>query len=202
MAEAALAEAGEGSSPSPLLSVSFQKNEQRKLKFLEGEPKALGITQICISIFHMSCIASLFASDMSGGLEIPSFISSMLVVVAGGLAIAAKNLHLPMLRACLGMEIVASVASIFNLIVTLINMSHFRYHYWRYYYENDDSVQRQNYRKIEAAHVHLYSELAVIQAALFAIAVTVAVYAGKVAHCCVSTPKVPVITIQAPPAPQ
>uniref|UniRef100_A0A8C6TGZ3 Membrane-spanning 4-domains subfamily A member 4A n=1 Tax=Neogobius melanostomus TaxID=47308 RepID=A0A8C6TGZ3_9GOBI len=200
MTEAALVVAAQGSPSSPLVFVSFQKNEQRKFKFLEGEPKALGITQICLSVFHSSCVASLFAAGMlKTGLEIPSFVCSLLAFIAGSVAIAAKNLHLPTLRACLGM--VAVVVSLFNVIITLINMTV----YWSivrdcYYY--DEGQMKQICYNAEAAHTHLFAELTITQVAQFGISVTLVVYAAKVAHCCAPAPNVPVITIQAPPAPQ
>lgn len=205
MAEAAFVEADQGSSHSPLVSVSFQKNEQRKFKFLEGEPKALGITQICMSIFHISCIASLLAvGQIRGSLEIPVIVSSVLIFIAGALAIAAKNLHLPTLRACLGMEIVAAIASLLNLIITLIQMNdwHYAYFCYHHFYNEPTNEDLKHCRSAERAHAHLFAELVVVQVALFAISVTLVVYAGKVGNCCAPSPKVPVITIQAPPAPQ
>lgn len=185
-------------SPNPLVSVTFQKNEQRKFKFLEGEPKALGITQMCMSIFHISCVGSLFAGDfIRTGLEIPSFVCSLLVFIAGSLAIAAKNLHLPTLRACLGMEVLAAIASFFNLTFSLVKMMDVRL----YCYRIDDEPLK-SCRSAQAGHTHLFAELTVVHVALFAISVTLVVYAAKVVNCCAPAPKVPVITIQASPAPQ
>ncbi|KAG7235453.1 hypothetical protein INR49_002684 [Caranx melampygus] len=76
------------------------------------------------------------------------------------------------LRACLGMEIVACGASLFNMICNLSTQSHF------------------------------YAECVVIQAVLLAISATLAAYCCKVINCCAPDPKVPVITVQSPPAPQ
>uniref|UniRef100_A0A8C6WP83 Uncharacterized protein n=1 Tax=Neogobius melanostomus TaxID=47308 RepID=A0A8C6WP83_9GOBI len=198
MTEAALVVAAQGSPSSPLVFVSFQKNEQRKFKFLEGEPKALGITQICLSVFHSSCVASLFAAGMlKTGLEIPSFVCSLLAFIAGSVAIAAKNLHLPTLRACLGMEIVSFVACLFNLSFTMIKMMDLRV----FCYGFDDDQLEPWCRNTQAGHVHFFTELTVIQVALFAISITLVCYAAKVVNCCGPAPRVPVITIPAAPAP-
>ncbi|XP_033839398.1 membrane-spanning 4-domains subfamily A member 4A-like [Periophthalmus magnuspinnatus] len=196
MAEVALVDPDTGLSDSPLVSVSFQRNEQRKLKFLEGEPKALGITQILLIFFHMSCIATLTASGLGKELAIPHFVASVFIFIAGSVAIAAKNLHLPTLRACLGMEIFSSVACLVNLIVSLLQMES---RHSCYYVSDEDRPYCLN---AESANAHLFAELVVIQVALFAISITLAVYACKVVNCCSPAPKVPVIMIQAPPAPQ
>lgn len=191
-------EADHGSSHSPLVSVSFEKNEQRKFKFLEGEPKALGITQVCLSIFHISCIAALFGADLiKTGLEIPSFIFSFLICIAGCLAIAGVNLHLPMLRACMGMEVIAGISSFFNLSFSMIKMMDLRI-----FCSGSNNPVQPLCRSTEAGHTHLFTELVVIQLALFAISVTLVVYAAKVVNCCSPPPKVPVITVHTPPAPQ
>ncbi|XP_072315125.1 membrane-spanning 4-domains subfamily A member 4A-like [Eucyclogobius newberryi] len=121
MTEAAVVDAEPGLSDSPLVLVSFQKNAQRRLKFLEGEPKALGITQICLSVFQSSCMASFITGDNEEKTWLAGFfiISSVLIFIAGSVAIASKNLHLPTLKACVGMEIVASVASFFCLTLLM-----------------------------------------------------------------------------------
>lgn len=198
-------DADPGSSDSPLVSVSFQRNDQRKQKYLESEPKALGITQIGMSLFQSSCLGIFLYKGMGRtGLEIPFLISSLLILIAGSVAVAAKNLHLPTLKACLGMEIVASVASVFNLIMSLVLMNDFPFYCYRHYYyqENITDSFRELCRNIESAHMHLFAELVVVQAALLSISVTLAAYACKVVNCCSPAQKMPVITIQASPAPQ
>ncbi|XP_067379154.1 membrane-spanning 4-domains subfamily A member 4D-like isoform X2 [Channa argus] len=148
--EAAVVEEGSSPAQSPLVAVSFQRNINRKQKFLEAEPKALGITQIGLNLFNILSASMLLAVDISElSHEIPIFISSLLVIIAGSVAIAAQNLQL-----------------------------------------------RTN------ARVHLYAESAVMQALLFAISASLAAYCCKVVNCCGPDPKMPVITVQAPPVQQ
>ncbi|KAK7910264.1 hypothetical protein WMY93_014948 [Mugilogobius chulae] len=199
MTDADAVEAGPGVSNNPLVSVSFQRDEQRKQKFLEGEPKALGITQVNLIIFHTCCIAVMFGNGVSrDGLEIYYFVSSGIIFAAGILAILSKNLKIPMLRACVGMELVSSVISIFNLILTASRMGYYNYCYYYHSTEEDRTICKNE----EAARMHLLTELVIIELVLFAISVTLMIYACKVANCCSVAPKVPVITIQAPPAAQ
>ncbi|KAJ0055737.1 hypothetical protein NL108_011317 [Boleophthalmus pectinirostris] len=202
MAEAAIVEAEPASSNSPLVSLSFQKNAQRKLKFLEGEPKALGITQICLSIFQSSCMASIIANGVSRSETFLFFIiSSILIFIAGSVAVASKNLHLPTLKACVGMEIVATTASLFNLVLALATMEEFYCLHLDSFDNSTFSEEMGAYcRKIDAAHLHLFTELVILQVTLLSISVTLAIYACKVVNCCSPAAKVPVITIQASPA--
>lgn len=188
-AEAAVVGAEHGSSHIPLVSVSFQKNEQRKLKFLEGEPKALGITQICLSFFQGSCMVSLIANGLDRkDLEIVFLITSVLILIGGSVAVASKNLCMATLKACVGMEIVASVASFFNLILCLSQMDD--YYCFHLAYENSTYDNMAFCRTIDAAHVHLFAELVVIQVTLLSISITLVVYGCKVVTCCTPAPKV------------
>ncbi|XP_055012553.1 membrane-spanning 4-domains subfamily A member 4A-like isoform X1 [Boleophthalmus pectinirostris] len=198
MAEAAVVDADTGLSHSPLVSVSFQRNERRKLKFLEGEPKALGITQVCLILFHVSCIATFMYTGVDRWYyNIQELIASVFVLIGGSLAIAAKNLHLPTLRACLGMEILSSVACLVNLFRSSLEM---RTH--KFCYSTPTREDELHCENKSNAHLHLFAGLLLVHIALFAISVTLVVYACKVVNCCSPAPKVPVIMIQEPPAPQ
>lgn len=190
-------------SQSPLVAVSFQRNIHRKEKYLEAEPKALGITQIGLSVFQIICVSMFLIKDLSRfQTDIPFFISSLLVVIAGSVAVAAKNLHLPTLRACLGMQIVACIASIFNFILTTIKMEEGPSYCWHYYYDNFTLHYGETCRNIENTHSHFYAESMVIQVVLVAISATLAIYCCKVVNCCAPAPKMPVITVQVPSAQQ
>ncbi|XP_070711224.1 membrane-spanning 4-domains subfamily A member 4A-like isoform X2 [Pempheris klunzingeri] len=182
----------------PLVAVTFQRNVHRKLKYLEGEPKALGITQIGLSVYQITSVSVFLAKDLSRlPTDLPLLISSLLVVIAGSMALAAQNLHLPTLRACLGMQIVACGASIFNMICTLVKMEEVPSYCWHYYYDNFTLHYGETCHKIESAHNHFHAEGVVIQVALLAISATLAAYCCKVVNCCAPAPKMPVITVQA-----
>ncbi|KAM8898834.1 membrane-spanning 4-domains subfamily A member 4A-like [Spinachia spinachia] len=197
--EAAFVEEGIGPAQSPLVAVSFQRNVHRKEKYLEAEPKALGVTQIGLSVFQISCVALFLSKGMGdNSMDIPFFISSFTLIIAGSLAIAAQNLHLPMLRACLGMQIVACGACVFNLICTVFKMDQSVYLCW-HVYSDYNTTDLETCEKIESVNSHFFAEILVIQAALFAISVTLAAYCCKVVNCCSPAPKMPVITLHAPP---
>ncbi|CAL1590538.1 unnamed protein product [Knipowitschia caucasica] len=197
MGDAVITGADHGLTDTPLVTVSFQRDHQRKLKFLEAEPKALGVTQICLIVFHASYVAMFYAQDLNrGALELPSFISCFFVLVAGSVAIAAKNLHLPTVRACFFLEILAAAASIGNFSLILIQMEDT---YSCYYYDSENQAKK-NCFNAQAAHTHLLGVLLLANITVLAIAVSLIIYACKVINCCSPAPKVPVITIQAPAA--
>lgn len=202
--DAAVVEEGRNPTQSPLVQVSFQRNVHRKQKYLEAEPKALGITQIGLSAYQILCVAVFLSKDLSNvGTDIPYFISTLLVVIAGSLAVAAQNLHLPTLRACLGMQIVACVACLVNVILSLIKMEdvpNFCYYY--HYNDNFTLHYGEICHNIESTQSHFYAECVVIHVALLAISATLAAYCCKVANCCGPAPKMPVITVQAAPVQQ
>ncbi|XP_053199861.1 uncharacterized protein LOC128384330 [Scomber japonicus] len=193
--EAAVVEAG--SSESPLVAVTFQRNIHRKEKYLEAEPKALGITQIGLSLFQIICVSVFVAKDLSSfEEEIPFYIASLLVVIAGSVAIAAQNLHLPTLRGCLGMQIVACGASCFNIIYTLVKVdSMVPYICWHYDYDNSSAHNSEICHMIESTHSHFQAEGAIIEALLLAISAALVAYCCKVVNCCSPAPKMPVITV-------
>ncbi|XP_044040884.1 uncharacterized protein LOC122870627 isoform X1 [Siniperca chuatsi] len=200
--EAAAAEEGTSLAQSPLVTVTFQRDVHRKQKYLEAEPKALGITQIGLSVFQITCESVFMAKDLRYKTGISFFISSLLVILAGSVAIAAQNLHLPTLRACLGMEIVACGASIFNIICTLLNMDRLPSYCHNYFYDNATLHYGETCYLIESTQSHFYAEYMVIQVTLLAISGTLATYCCKVTNCCSPAPKMPVVTVQARPVQQ
>lgn len=196
---AVVEEGGASAAQSPLVAVSFQRNVHRNKKYLEAEPKALGVTQIGLSAFQIICVGVLLAKGLGQiHTDVSFFISSLLVVIAGAVAVAAQNLHLPTLRACLGMQIVACGASLFNMICILVKMDHMPSFCWAYYYDNITLHYGDICSNIESIHSHFYAEGVLIEAALLAISVTLAVYCCKVVNCCTPAPKMTVITVQAP----
>ncbi|CAL1590696.1 unnamed protein product [Knipowitschia caucasica] len=200
MPEAADVEKEAGSSDLPLVSVTFQKNAHRKLKYLEGEPKVLGITQIGLSVFQASCMTSFIANSVyRSEIATPFVISTILIFIGGCVALASKNLHPPTLKACVGMEIVAALASVFNLLLTLGAIDEF--YCYSFEFDNITANAAGTCQKVEAARLHVFTDLVVMQVTLLSISVTLMVYACKVVNCCSPATKVPVISIEASPAP-
>nr|XP_061815329.1 membrane-spanning 4-domains subfamily A member 4A-like isoform X2 [Nerophis lumbriciformis]XP_061816009.1 membrane-spanning 4-domains subfamily A member 4A-like isoform X2 [Nerophis lumbriciformis] len=162
------------SNQNPLVTVSFQRDANRKQKYLEAEPKALGITQIGMSVFQITS-TSVFHNLNLGTNEkdITFIILSLLVVIAGSVAIAAKNLHLPT----------------------------YSTHCW-YYSHGNQTSDKSNCHILERTRNHLFAESIIIQVTLLAISITLAAYCCKVVNCCAPAPKMPVITLQTQPAEQ
>ncbi|KAM3590219.1 uncharacterized protein V6R79_005989 [Siganus canaliculatus] len=182
----------EGISPpqNPLVAVSFHKNVNRKQKYLEAEPKALGITQIGLSVFQLSFVSACLAKDLLPlDADVAFFVASLLVMIAGALTIAAKNLHPRTLKACLGMQVVACIASIFNFIFSLVKAANVHYHCFRKY-GSGVCFRGQGSKTIE----RFFVEMAFIHLVLIAISVAVAAYCGKAVNCC-GTPSRMVISM-------
>ncbi|XP_046905149.1 uncharacterized protein LOC124487124 isoform X2 [Hypomesus transpacificus] len=187
----------------PLVSVTFQTDPHRKLKYLESEPKALGVTQITFSVFKIFAYTH-YGFGLPIDLVVIRIIGYVLVMVAGSLALAAQNLHLPTLKACLGMQVVACVVSILNLLVDVIKGldNRFSHTCWMSLHYNDTGVQHDNCIMLSTAYRHYTVEHFLIQTVSVAISVTLAAYCCKVINCCSPTSRMPVITVQAPPTQQ
>ncbi|XP_008285996.1 uncharacterized protein LOC103361640 [Stegastes partitus] len=199
--EAAVVEEDVSPAQSPLVAVTFQRNVRRKEKYLEAEPRALGITQVGLSVYMIVCVGVFQAKGLSSlDTDIPVFISSLLVVIAGNVAVAAQNLHIPTLRACLGMQIVSCAASIVNIVCSVIKMEGYSY-CWRYYFDSTHNFG-EICHKIENVQSHFFAGGVLIQVTLLAISVTLAAYCCKVVNCCGPAPKMPVITVHTPPVQQ
>ncbi|XP_042339494.1 uncharacterized protein si:ch211-212k18.8 [Plectropomus leopardus] len=101
------------------------------------------------------------------------------------------------------MQIVACVASLFSMILSLIKMNEMPFHCWPYY--DSYRSQRKGHDSCSMAanaYSHFFAECVLIQAALLAISFTLVAYSFKVINCCAPPPKMPVITVQAPPVQQ
>ncbi|XP_061768381.1 membrane-spanning 4-domains subfamily A member 4A-like isoform X2 [Nerophis ophidion] len=181
------------SNQNPLVTVSFQRDANRKQKYLEAEPKALGITST--SVFHSQ-------NHGTTGIDVTFIILSILVVIAGSVAIASKNLHLPLLKACLGMQIVACLASFVNIICILMNYEQYYYTACWHYAHGNQTTYSDDCHILERTRSHLFGESILIQVTLMAISATLASYCCKVVNCCAPAPKMPVITLQTQPAEQ
>ncbi|XP_010897012.1 uncharacterized protein LOC105026913 isoform X3 [Esox lucius] len=161
-------------SAGPLVEVTFQRNPQQKLKFLESEPKALGITQIALGVFHVGCIIVMLTNGM-GVLSREAFqiFGSHLVIIAGSLAIAAQNLRL----------------------TTAFSTYHIYSPCWHYEYNITTEIC---YSIVESSG-HFIHTFALVNTAIIAISITLAIYCCKVVNCCFPAPRMPIITVQAPP---
>lgn len=201
-----IAPAAEGwAEQGPLVSVTFQRNPLRKQKYLEAEPKALGVTQIILSVFRIStCVVDVSLGFHGLLIELcTNAVGSVLVIVAGALALAAQNLHFPTLKACLGMQVVACVFSIFNLVIISFDIENIVViHCWGLLAYNETGVHVDNCQILTQALSHYNALGILIQAALVAISVTLAAYCCKVVNCCSPASRLPVITVQASSAQQ
>ncbi|XP_034021152.1 uncharacterized protein LOC117505704 [Thalassophryne amazonica] len=203
--EDAAVETGSGSAPGPLVAVTFERNASRKEKFLESEPQALGITQIGLGVFQIVWKSLLVAQGLTSiWAHLPIIISSLLVIIAGSLAIAGQNLHLPTLKACLGMQIVACGTSFISIFVSLTVSEFLGIHCYSKYYENGTYTYMylESCQTIEKVSEHINGETMLIKATLVAISAALAAYCCKVVNCCSPAPNMPVITVQAPPTAQ
>ncbi|KAK3546398.1 hypothetical protein QTP70_026287 [Hemibagrus guttatus] len=84
-----------GSETGALVEVKFEKNPYQTQKYLEAEPKALGVTQIMLALFYLSVLYLNWEFHYS---QTPVIISASLSpasIIAGSVAIAAQNLRLP-----------------------------------------------------------------------------------------------------------
>ncbi|MEQ2251298.1 hypothetical protein ILYODFUR_009517 [Ilyodon furcidens] len=128
---------------------------------------------------------------------------SLQILIAGNVAVAANNLHLPKLRACLGMQVVACVASVISIILSFVKMGESFETCWYHMYDSNVGNNTSSYleicHEIEMIHSHFFTGSVVIHATLLAISATLAAYCCKVVNCCGPPPKMPVITVQSPP---
>ncbi|KAF4089356.1 hypothetical protein AMELA_G00065230 [Ameiurus melas] len=184
-----------------LVEVKFQKNPYQTQKYLEAEPKALGVTQIMLSVFIISLICSTSITDHFQASIIIDPIGSLLCIIAGSVAIAAQSLHLPTLKACLGMQIVACVASVFSFMTHYALM-------WDYYVLNtcwevytSGKSTRDMCVRLWSIYEHVTGIQMLVQATQIALSATLAAFCCKVIQCCSPRSNVPVIGVNAPPGP-
>uniref|UniRef100_A0A8C1G7K1 Uncharacterized protein n=1 Tax=Cyprinus carpio TaxID=7962 RepID=A0A8C1G7K1_CYPCA len=115
------------------MEVTFQKNPSQKYKYLEAEPKILGVTEIALTVFCNNNVEFLIG------------------IISGSVAIAAQKLHLPTLKACLGMQVVTCVAYTFCLLETFVEPYARITDCWHPYnhsnitHENDTCIQIELY---------------------------------------------------------
>ncbi|XP_076828326.1 uncharacterized protein LOC143474684 isoform X2 [Brachyhypopomus gauderio] len=101
-----------------LVKVAFQKDLYHKYKYLESEPKALGTTQIMLSLFVLSTRLATLRENLK--LQFIFGNLTLFGLIAGSVAIAAQNLHLPtpLFDHTMGLEMLVQATQI-ALSVTL-----------------------------------------------------------------------------------
>uniref|UniRef100_W5N6T5 Uncharacterized protein n=1 Tax=Lepisosteus oculatus TaxID=7918 RepID=W5N6T5_LEPOC len=208
-------------SEGPLLSLSFQKDPEQKKKFLDSQPKALGVTQITVSLFTLSMGIVLVKEDISRPEEILCIVVTLIIMFqspfAGGLAIAAVSLHLPTaglpgwlwsacsMKACLVMEIISSICTglgffiffayqfILRIVVSDFNFC------WRF--ENSTQPELRICRQFFELSMFFHNEQCLMLALNFTLGVTICSYCCKAIRCCGPASSMPVIVLNAPSAP-
>ncbi|KAI4905070.1 hypothetical protein NFI96_016043, partial [Prochilodus magdalenae] len=194
-----------------LVEVTFHKKPYQEQKYLEAEPKALGVTQIMLSLFVISIILVVMQeNEWAWGAHIVICSLSSLTMclftfckglISGSVAIAAQNLQLPKLKACLGMQIVMCAVSVICFIIStglMIDIRHFDV-CWEYH---NDNATVDICNRMAEAHAHLVGVEALAQAVQIAISATLAAFCCKVVNCCSPWTSVPMIVVNTPAAPQ
>ncbi|KAK3567407.1 hypothetical protein QTP86_019866, partial [Hemibagrus guttatus] len=173
-----------GSETGALVEVKFEKNPYQTQKYLEAEPKALGVTQIMLALFYLSVLYLNWEFHYS---QTPVIISASLSpasIIAGSVAIAAQNLRLPTLRACLGMQIVACV---FSVLCFFISSTHMVEHSFRHYcwdHGENSTSKNKMCERLWSITEHITGIQMLVQATQIALSATLAAFCCKVIQCC------------------
>ncbi|XP_015196058.1 uncharacterized protein [Lepisosteus oculatus] len=186
----------------PLVSLTFEKDPDRKRKFLEADPKILGVAQIMLSLFNigMSTIGCLTVQH-NCKVELASIFVSLCTIAAGSISISAQDLHLPKLKACLALQIIggALLVVVWPLHLGTINVV---YSYKLCWTESNMTEARTTLcDSFQAVYGRISAEGELVQVALIAVCMTLAVYSGKAIQCCGQGSRMPVITVNSPPPP-
>ncbi|XP_058870358.1 uncharacterized protein LOC117404476 isoform X2 [Acipenser ruthenus] len=185
----------------PAVAIRFEKAQNRIQKFTEGHPGSLGVTQIMVCLFHFGCIVIIFGSPFVE--DWPDIAAVFLMLIAGALAIASdKTLRLPIIKACLGMEVLGSTFSGFMLLTHglpsamyfSLSDSHCHFHFENETYSKELKLC-EKYNTIDDC---IFMEMLFALAVQVAIGITIASYCCKAIQCCGAPRSVPVIVIQQP----
>nr|XP_055053361.1 uncharacterized protein LOC129438579 isoform X3 [Misgurnus anguillicaudatus] len=117
-------------------------------------------------------------------------------IIAGSLAIAAQNLHIPTLKACLGMQIVTCLIYGFILIIS------FDHHFSPadtacYYPYNESRYELPLCKSLLTGLSQMDAIDNLTEAVQIALSITLAAYCCKVIQCCSPRSQVPVIVMRA-----
>ncbi|KAK1796973.1 hypothetical protein P4O66_008373, partial [Electrophorus voltai] len=123
-------------------------------------------------------------------------------LIAGGVAVGAQNLHLPTLKACLGVQVVMCVVSVFCMITNLeteVENPGFRF-CWR---DSQNSTSGTILcGKLLDMYEHVMGVELLAEAAQIALSATLAAFCCKVIQCCSPRTSVPVIAVNTARGPQ
>ncbi|XP_012690933.2 uncharacterized protein LOC105907193 [Clupea harengus] len=185
----------------PLVQVTFQKDPNRKTKYLEAEPKALGCTQILLAVFLIN-FGLINYGLINEELRIAEIVNGIFPIIAGSVAIAAQNLKLPILRSCLVLQVFSCISCSITFLFTISDfLSRKIYdHGCAYFEEENNGTYVGLCRMLAGAEEHYSAEAIVVLVTLIAISATLAAYCCKVIQCCSPVSHMPVITVNAPPA--
>ncbi|XP_041093406.1 uncharacterized protein LOC121305730 isoform X2 [Polyodon spathula] len=188
----------------PAVTIHFEKAQNRIQKFREGHPGPLGVTQIMLGLFNFGFIIILTVQFQKPSEDIWFHITAaFLVLIAGALAIACdKTLRLPLIKACLGMEVLGSAYICFILFFfgsfTVVNYPDYQA-YCEYHFENETHSQELRLcQKYEIVKNYVVMEMDFVFLTQVAVSITIASYCCKAVQCCGAPRSVPVISVQQP----
>ncbi|XP_058871269.1 uncharacterized protein LOC117404473 [Acipenser ruthenus] len=185
----------------PAVAIRFEKAQNRIQKFTEGHPGSLGVAQIMFCLFHFGCIAIMLAQyDEHHVVLLIHIGTGFLVLIAGALAIASdKTLRLPIIKACLGMEVLGCTFMGFILSVYIVMSNPIGLSYCHFHFENETYSRElklcDKYNTIEDC---IGMEMLFALAVQVATGITIAIYCCKAIQCCGAPRSMPVIVIQQP----
>ncbi|KAK1796995.1 hypothetical protein P4O66_008393 [Electrophorus voltai] len=184
-----------------LVEVAFQRDPHQKNKYLEAEPKALGLTQIMLALFIMSVrFTSLGVVEVFGDWLSHLIFGNLALfgLIAGGVAVGAQNLHLPTLKACLAVQVVMCVVSVFCFMdATGILLWNICWNDSR----NTTLADPMCYR-LKDTYDHIVGVEMLAHTAQIALSATLAAFCCKVIQCCSPRTSVPVIAVNTARGPQ
>uniref|UniRef100_A0A8C1TY81 Si:ch211-212k18.8 n=1 Tax=Cyprinus carpio TaxID=7962 RepID=A0A8C1TY81_CYPCA len=168
-----------------LMEVTFQKNPSQKYKYLEAEPKILGVTEIALTVFFVVCRISFYMvrSELNGFMLAFSCVG----IISGSVAIAAQKLHLPTLKACLGMQVVTCVAYTFCLLETFVEPYARITDCWHPYNHSNITHENDTCIQIEKGFHLLFALDQLTELTQIVLSITIAAYCCKVIPCCSPT---------------
>uniref|UniRef100_A0A8C0Y7R3 Si:ch211-212k18.8 n=1 Tax=Cyprinus carpio carpio TaxID=630221 RepID=A0A8C0Y7R3_CYPCA len=168
-----------------LMEVTFQKNPSQKYKYLEAEPKILGVTEIALTVFFVVCRISFYMvrSELNGFMLAFSCVG----IISGSVAIAAQKLHMPTLKACLGMQVVTCVAYTFCLLETFVEPYARITDCWHPYNHSNITHENDTCIQIEKGFHLLFALDQLTELTQIVLSITIAAYCCKVIPCCSPT---------------